>query len=441
MAQRRPRRLAGLRLDPARDRPQADEPVRRGAGRPLRRPPRGQRGAPAEHRPGAADRGAAAAAARRPRTSCAEPDFVHPSRYLEFLRGAAGVTVVTEELNEFNPAGRPHRVVRPGTDTRALPSRPRAGARARAARALRGGLRPRLQRHHPLRQPARHAQPLPGGEAAAARRLRGEAGPDRQHRPGGRRPRLARRRLPTASSSSGLVADWREIPRYLALADAFVQPGAPDEFNRYRLPSKVAEFLAMGRPVILPRCNIGNELTEGENAMLLETGELARDRRSAAAADRRPDRSPSGSGAGAQEVRRGEPRAGTPTPSCSPTSTGDCWAQPRRPGPGGPGRRWLSPSPICRPRRRPGDTLWPVVERYRGRFPLAPISYGTARDFADSADQMPGLISANGDMKDLQRCWMVKAVLGNVEPGARILEIGAGEPLVAGDALALRLPR
>ena len=44
---------------------------------------------------------------------------------------------------------------------------------------------------------------------------------------------------------------------------------------------------------------------------------------------------------------------------------------------------------------------------------------------------MPGLISANGDMKDLQRCWTVKAVLGNVEPGARILEIGAGEPLVA----------
>ena len=46
----------------------------------------------------------------------AEPDFVHPSRYLDFLRGAAGVTVFTEELNEFNPAGRPHCVVRPGTD-------------------------------------------------------------------------------------------------------------------------------------------------------------------------------------------------------------------------------------------------------------------------------------------------------------------------------------
>ena len=45
---------------------------------------------------------------------------------------------------------------------------------------------------------------------------------------------------------------------------------------------------------------------------------------------------------------------------------------------------------------------------------------------------MPGLAAASVDMKDLQRCWMVKAVLGNVEPGGRLLEIGAGEPLVAG---------
>ena len=65
---------------------------------------------------------------------------------------------------------------------------------------------------------------------------------------------------------------WREIPAYLALADACVQPGPPDDFNRYRLPSKLPEFLAMGRPVILPHCNIGNDLTHGENALLLEQG-------------------------------------------------------------------------------------------------------------------------------------------------------------------------
>jgi hypothetical protein len=80
-----------------------------------------------------------------------------------------------------------------------------------------------------------------------------------------------------------------------------------------------------------------------------------------------------------------------------------------------------------------GDpSLWPVAERYAGSFPLPAISYGTVRDFADSADQMPGLAGASFDMKDLQRCWTIKAILGNVERGSRILEIGAGEPLVAG---------
>lgn len=77
-------------------------------------------------------------------------------------------------------------------------------------------------------------------------------------------------------------------------------------------------------------------------------------------------------------------------------------------------------------------SLWPIAERYSGSFPLPPISYGTVRDFADSADQMPGLAGASFDMKDLQRCWTIKAILGNVERGSRILEIGAGEPLVAG---------
>lgn len=80
----------------------------------------------------------------------------------------------------------------------------------------------------------------------------------------------------------------------------------------------------------------------------------------------------------------------------------------------------------------PDGSLWPIAERYTGSFPLPGISYGTVRDFADSADHLSGLAGASFDMKDLQRCWMVKAVLGNVPRGSRILEIGAGEPLAAG---------
>ncbi len=64
-----------------------------------------------------------------------------------------------------------------------------------------------------------------------------------------------------------------DVPRYLALADVLVQPGKPSEFNDYRLPSKLPEFLAMGKPVILPQTNLGHLLEDGENCLLLKTGE------------------------------------------------------------------------------------------------------------------------------------------------------------------------
>jgi SAM-dependent methyltransferase len=80
----------------------------------------------------------------------------------------------------------------------------------------------------------------------------------------------------------------------------------------------------------------------------------------------------------------------------------------------------------------PDDRLWELEERYRGRYEIDPVSYGTVGDLADSLDNLGALARASGDMKDLQRCWMVKAILGAVPAGSRLVEIGAGEPLVAG---------
>jgi hypothetical protein len=79
----------------------------------------------------------------------------------------------------------------------------------------------------------------------------------------------------------------------------------------------------------------------------------------------------------------------------------------------------------------PDERLWEIEERYRGSFEVEPLSYGTVRDLADSRDHLAGLARAAHDMKDLQRCWIVKAILGSVERGGRLVEIGAGEPLVA----------
>jgi glycosyltransferase involved in cell wall biosynthesis len=197
-------------------------------------------------------------------------DQIHPTRHVEFLRGAAGITMITEELNDFNVGGRPHHVARPGIDSeRFSPELSPTISRQQL------GLRPEdfvLVYHGTIHYANQHDML---SLYLAAKLLQRRGHPVRLVRLGhsefgGVDPRAFR------GVSDGVLelgrVDWREIPNYLALADAYVQPGAPDVFNRYRLPSKVPEFLAMGRPVILPDCNIGHDLSHGENALLLKQG-------------------------------------------------------------------------------------------------------------------------------------------------------------------------
>jgi hypothetical protein len=77
-----------------------------------------------------------------------------------------------------------------------------------------------------------------------------------------------------------------------------------------------------------------------------------------------------------------------------------------------------------------------LVETY-GNFPVSGLSYGTVRDYCDSFENLHVLATADGDLKDCQRPWVVKAILAKAPPPGRILEIGAGEPLVA-DLLSRR---
>ncbi len=76
-------------------------------------------------------------------------------------------------------------------------------------------------------------------------------------------------------------------------------------------------------------------------------------------------------------------------------------------------------------------------ERYAGRFEAPALNVGTVRDYCDSCDHLHALATAQGDLKDLQRPWTVKAVLGLVPPGGRLLEVGGGEPLAATQLAAL----
>ena len=75
----------------------------------------------------------------------------------------------------------------------------------------------------------------------------------------------------SAVSDLGLLPR-QELPDILALADVFVQPGKIDPFEDLRLPGKVPEFLAMGRPVLMPDVNISHLFRDGVDAVFLRTG-------------------------------------------------------------------------------------------------------------------------------------------------------------------------
>jgi len=61
-----------------------------------------------------------------------------------------------------------------------------------------------------------------------------------------------------------------QVPEILAAADILVQPGCPGLFNDQRVPSKLPEYFAMGRPVVLPRANMGLLVEHGQEGYVLE---------------------------------------------------------------------------------------------------------------------------------------------------------------------------
>jgi SAM-dependent methyltransferase len=54
------------------------------------------------------------------------------------------------------------------------------------------------------------------------------------------------------------------------------------------------------------------------------------------------------------------------------------------------------------------------------------------RDYCESVDELPHIAPTDGDLKNVQRPWAVKTVVGCAPAPARLLEIGGGEPIVSG---------
>ena len=190
--------------------------------------------------------------------------------YKPFLAAAAGVTVVHQSLLEFAPPGKPTCVIWPAFEPNLF--RPRAAdpdVRARLGIADDAAVIVYHGNTHALNVNEVRNLYL----AVALLNERGtrvtlvRLGDDWADVLGSKPTRLSANvvRVPYVPRA--------DVPAYLALADVFVQPGAPGPFNDYRFPSKLPEFFAMGKPVILPRANVGLSLRDGEECLHLMTGD------------------------------------------------------------------------------------------------------------------------------------------------------------------------
>lgn len=70
----------------------------------------------------------------------------------------------------------------------------------------------------------------------------------------------------------GFLEDPGDLTALMAEASALVQPGAPTEFNRLRLPAKVHDYLLAGRPVVTFSVGFGELLKDREQAALTRSG-------------------------------------------------------------------------------------------------------------------------------------------------------------------------
>ncbi len=80
-----------------------------------------------------------------------------------------------------------------------------------------------------------------------------------------------RSRLETAEQALGLL-DHSKTAEVAAAADILVQPGMPGSYDDFRIPVKLPEYFALGRPVVLSAAFPDLDLEHGFEAYLLEEG-------------------------------------------------------------------------------------------------------------------------------------------------------------------------
>ncbi len=187
----------------------------------------------------------------------------HPIRSRQFLQSADGVSVIVDELREVVPAGKPIHLLQPGVDFDLFHPMP-------CAHAVLGHVLPeevfmlgytgnvhRANRSDVLRvYDAAVALTRIGIPAAVLRTGKNMV------------PLFSHNHAKTFNEIALGHVSYRELPGIMACADLLVQPGEASPFEVYRLPSKLPDYLATGRPIILPAVNLGRELTHMQNAFV-----------------------------------------------------------------------------------------------------------------------------------------------------------------------------
>lgn len=199
------------------------------------------------------------------------PVLSHPRHWRSVLRKADAVSVITPRLLDEVPEGVPSCVLTPGVSSEFAPRPPDPALRDKLGLG-----------------PDERVIVYPGGTSVpnmpdlrelywAVARLNRSGVSTKLIRTGpGNAAFDARLEPETRAHVIDLgVVPRTDIPRLLALADVLVQPGRPGPFNDARLPSKLPEFLACGKPVVLPDANLAHELVDGRHALVLRRGDAA----------------------------------------------------------------------------------------------------------------------------------------------------------------------
>jgi len=193
----------------------------------------------------------------------------HPIRGREWLKKADGLTLITEPLQRFNPGNLPCVILPPPVDENLFYPRPI-----------------NYELRNKLNVPEDHIVLCYTGDVRAPKRkdvlelYKAVALLNKQGHP----TTIIR----TGTNFVPLDTDdawyrdfekplgWvsrQEVPDVMAAADILVQPGRPGPFDDERIPAKLPEYFAMGRPVILPKTNLGLLARHFEEAYVLNNAD------------------------------------------------------------------------------------------------------------------------------------------------------------------------